>query len=142
MKRFLSFHFPILSFFILFVAVLGACSSAEGGAAAPETPHYEKGTCPFTPPAGVTVDCGRLTVAENRNGTTPAERGSLELAVAIFRAHMQFAMSVPLVYFSGGPGEGGLDEVVRGWAAFGPLAERRDLVVLDQRATRRPRCPV
>src|SRR6266545_7204271 len=111
MKRLLSFHFSILSFFVLCVSFLGACSSSDGGPASPDTPHYETGACPFTPPTGVTVDCGRLTVAENRKGATPAERGSLELAAAIFRAHTPSAMSVPLIYLTGGPGEGGLDEV-------------------------------
>src|SRR5260370_8589962 len=135
MKRSLRFPFLIHSLCILLVSLLGGCSSSEGGAAPQNVPLSQSGPCRFAPPAGVTVDCGRLTVAENRKGTTPAERGSLELAVAIFRAHTPTAMSVPLVYLAGGPGEGAIDDVVTLWSAFGPLADQRDLVVIDQRGT-------
>src|SRR5579859_6250599 len=75
----------------------------------------------------------RLTVAENRKAATPAERGSLSLAVGVFKARTPIPNAVPLGFLTGGPGEAALDEIAILWPEFAPLAEQRDLVVLDQR---------
>jgi pimeloyl-ACP methyl ester carboxylesterase len=123
----------ILPFAIAFTPALLACSSSDDNS--PPSGPYQRGTCPFAVPQGVTVECGRLTVAENRNGATPQERGSLELAVGVFKARTPSPNSVPLVFLTGGPGEGALDDAALMWPAFAPLAEQRDLVVLDQRGT-------
>jgi hypothetical protein len=59
------------------------------------------------------VRCGYLTVPENRRGGAPAERGSLTLAFAVFKAQTPSA-SPPLIYLAGGPGAGSIGDIVNG----------------------------
>jgi len=81
------------------------------------------------------VECGYLTVAEDRLASSPTERGELQLAVGVFKAVHPNAAVAPLIYLDGGPGAPALDDVVGGWPLFAPLVVDRDLVVLDQRGT-------
>src|SRR5579859_3189448 len=126
--------FVFVRFAIVLAPALLACSSSDNSTT---LPPYQRGDCPFVPPQGVTVECGRLTVAENRKAATPAERGSLSLAVGVFKARTPIPTAVPLRFLYGGPGEAALDEIAILWPEFAPLAEQRDLVVLDQRGTGR-----
>ncbi len=94
-------------------------------------PGFEPGPCPFTPAAGLTVDCGFVPVPEDRavpNGTV------IRLAVAIFRSPVP-ATRPPLIFLGGGPGSFVL-------ADFGPrvsvalaqdLTNGRDFIMFDQR---------
>jgi pimeloyl-ACP methyl ester carboxylesterase len=96
---------------------------------------YAHAPCPFVPPMGIEVDCGYLTVAENRKGSSPKERGTLELAVGVFKAGGPSPSAPPLLYLDGGPGGPALDDVVGGWPLFQAVNIHGDLVVLDQRGT-------
>jgi pimeloyl-ACP methyl ester carboxylesterase len=96
---------------------------------------YQRAACPFVPPTGVTVECGYLTVAEDRRASSPAQRGKLQLAVAVFKSRAPSSAATPLLYLDGGPGGPALDDVVGAWSLFALFAERHDFVVFDQRGT-------
>lgn len=82
------------------------------------------------PPPPAKVDCGELVVPENRS--KPAGR-QVRLPVAIVRASSTPRHPDPIIYFSGGPGYGGL-QAARRWAAL-PLVTDRDIITFDQRGT-------
>jgi pimeloyl-ACP methyl ester carboxylesterase len=128
-------------------ALAAACSSnaaqqAEPPAAlptltpAPSTPlppaeRYQRVACRLDPPRGWTVECGYLTVPENR--AKPASN-LITLAVAVVKADSARPLKDPIVYLDGGPGGSVLEVASRifdGW--FGPFAIDRDIVLFDQR---------
>jgi pimeloyl-ACP methyl ester carboxylesterase len=96
---------------------------------------FQTAPCPFVPPRGVEVQCGYLTVAENRKGASAAERGALQLAVGIFKAGGPSSSAPPLLYLDGGPGGPALDDVMGNWPLFQAVALHGDLIVFDQRGT-------
>lgn len=97
---------------------------------------FIESACPFDLPAGQvegeTVDCGFLTVPENR-----AEPGSktLHLAVAIFRHPDGDPEPDPIIYLEGGPGGSALEYISLTFRTrFEPyFAANRDLILFDQR---------
>lgn len=103
--------------------------------------------CWFEKPAGLTVDCYRLRVPETRDISLPStlavQLRELSLPVVIVRARGEQRAAPeqgPLVYLSGGPGDGSwLDpERITWWWDF--LAEHawlgdRDLILFDQRGS-------
>jgi pimeloyl-ACP methyl ester carboxylesterase len=94
-------------------------------------PRFEPGPCPGEPRRlgeGLTLDCGRLVVAERRKGGS--ER-TVRLPVAILRGPDRSALP-PLVLIHGGPGFSGLDTFLPVVAAS-PLPRMRDVVMFDQR---------
>lgn len=104
----------------------------------PPTPAamYEEARCAFELPPGEvdgeTVDCGYLTVPEDRN--SPNGR-SIQLAVAVFRHPDGNPEPDPVLYLEGGPGGSALEFIYLSFdnmsaAAF---AANRDLIVFDQR---------
>jgi pimeloyl-ACP methyl ester carboxylesterase len=140
-------------FLLLAIVVFGgtACSSPD----TPPTIHDQAGTdaasgsstqlppsadgtlvgspCPFAPPPGTRVACGTLTVPEDRS---KANGRTIQLAVAVYESSSSAPQADPVVYLSGGPGSGALDELVAGaWRIFLPILEKRNLVVIDQRGT-------
>ncbi len=141
--------------------VVGACSGAEGeGAAradgdgsssttavvAEYEPVYETVPCDgelfagrFDGLEGVRgvdrdrFECGTLTVPEDR--TRPDGR-DVVLPVATLRADAPDKQPDPYVYFSGGPGDAGIEAGVRVLAA-GLVPTSRDFIFSDQRGTGR-----
>ncbi|MGY1857482.1 alpha/beta hydrolase [Modestobacter sp. SYSU DS0290] len=105
-------------------------ATAASGAPAREV---EWGACDFDVPAGVDLECGTLEVPADR---ADPDSGTISLAFGVVAAADDDPAEDPLVYLSGGPGQGALELVP---AAFGqlyePLAQDRDLIVLDQRGT-------
>ena len=96
-------------------------------------PYFEPGDCPFRQLAGVQVECGFLTVLEDRS--RPQGR-ILRLAVAILKSKSQSPAPDPLVFLQGGPGMGALGIIPAGGAAqFAPFLARRDVIFFDQRGT-------
>lgn len=96
-------------------------------------PIFEETECPFDIPNGQTVDCGYLTVPENRNNPDSA---MIRLAVGIFRTSSDTPASDPVVYLVGGPGGHALATMPFNFnAVFTPFIEDRDFVVIDQRGT-------
>lgn len=76
----------------------------------PRPAVFEKVTCPFRLPAGVSegkdVECGYLVVQEDRSD---AQSRSIRLAVAIFRNPNTAVKTDPIIYLSGGPGGSALE---------------------------------
>lgn len=79
---------------------------------------------------GQNVDCGVLTVPENRAAQTDA---TIELAFAILYASGNQRQPDPVIYLSGGPGGNAVAELPE-WVETAYLADR-DLILLDQRGT-------
>ncbi|MCK9486307.1 MAG: alpha/beta hydrolase [Dehalococcoidia bacterium] len=85
--------------------------------------------CPFTMP-GVDLQCGALAVPAHRD--EPAS-GTVTLRFAVVRAPERRAED-PIVYLSGGPGQAAMELLPTAWSRlYEPLADGRDLVILDQR---------
>ena len=129
-----------LPFLLIFLALaLGACQVAQtpvpgpGPAPAGYTPKYEKADCPFAVPQGVNVECGYLVVPEDR--LTPQGR-TVRLAVARFKATLSNPAADPIIYLEGGPGGSPLRSYVKNFSVyFGPFAQKRDVILYDQRGT-------
>lgn len=91
------------------------------------------GVCPFHVPAGVEIDCGMFDV--------PADHGepdgeTVTLPVAVVRSDHQSPAEDPIVYLSGGPGQSTLEPVPMTYGfLYEPLAESRDVILVDQRGT-------
>lgn len=118
-------------------AVLPAPAAAQDGTA----PAVQFIECPFSV-FGRTVECGILTVPENR--ANPAGR-QITLPFAIVRSNNPAAAPDPFVYLSGGPGGPAFGATPLLAEAFAPYLDQRDLIVYDQRgvgdANPRLNCP-
>ncbi|WP_346622135.1 alpha/beta fold hydrolase [Blastococcus montanus] len=105
----------------------------DGGDASAASREVEWGACGFDVPAGVPIECGTLPVPADRDDP---DAGTVELAFGVVRTDSDDPADDPVVYLSGGPGQGTLEFVP---VAFGelyePLTEDRDLILLDQRGT-------
>ena len=96
---------------------------------------FEQAPCPFPLPAGQvdgdTVDCGYLTVPEDRSD--PDTR-TIRLAVAIFHPPDGATEPDPILYLEGGPGASVLERIWMLFDRFEPVLDaNRDLIVFDQR---------
>ncbi|MCL4869260.1 MAG: alpha/beta fold hydrolase [Anaerolineae bacterium] len=93
---------------------------------------YRSATCPFAVPRGYRIECGYLTVPENRQKNNTR---TIQLAVAVVKASGQ-TQPDPIIYLAGGPGGSAIDDFVadpEGWGK--PFVHGRDLILLDQRGT-------
>ncbi len=79
---------------------------------------------------GQNVDCGYLTVREDRTSNSSA---SIQLAFAIMYAPAAEVQPDPIIYLAGGPGGNAVGEI-EGWLDT-PYIQDRDLILLDQRGT-------
>jgi pimeloyl-ACP methyl ester carboxylesterase len=94
--------------------------------------EFRQAECPFEVPRGVKMDCGYLTVPENRSNP---DAPNIDLAVAILHAKGGDARPDPIVYLAGGPGDSALDDFISKpdrWLAY---SFERDLIFVDQRGT-------
>ncbi len=126
----------------LAVAACSGGSSPRANPAADETttttlaapaayePLYVEGACPSNVPVDPRVTCGGLTVPEDRSKPTGR---TVRLPVAVLHSVDPAPAPDPIVYFSGGPGYSGLDNV--GLFMRGDLGGRRDVIFFDQRGT-------
>jgi len=92
---------------------------------------FEWGACSFKIPEGFDVDCGVLTVPEDRG---KPEGRKIRLHVGVFRSEAGIRVGDPIVYLAGGPGAKSLEIVGRifdDW--FEPFLAQRDFIILDQR---------
>jgi pimeloyl-ACP methyl ester carboxylesterase len=91
--------------------------------------EFQYGDCPVLFDSE-RIECGTLTVPENRQDPDSRE---ILLAVAIVRS-ASGQSQIPLVYLVGGPGGSAIV-----WADYlwldSPLADDRDIILLDQRGT-------
>lgn len=109
------------------VVVLTSDVQAQQG-----VPFFEPSACPaeLDLPPGRAVDCGYLTVLEDRSD--PDGR-VIRLFTAIFRTDNP--NPDPLIYLEGGPGAGASRLAPYFSYLFAPFAEERDVILFDQRGT-------
>ena len=87
--------------------------------------------CQFQIPPGQTVDCGYLTVPEDRS---QPDGPTIRLHVAIFRSYSDNPAPDPIVYLAGGPGEHALEVASLTFnQRFAPFLADRDFIIFDQR---------
>jgi pimeloyl-ACP methyl ester carboxylesterase len=120
---------------LLVVLVAGLISIGQFSVNAQQKlPSYEKAECPFPQVAARTVECGYLTVPEDR--ANPNNGRTVKLAVAVFKSNNPNPEPDPTIYLEGGPGGSFLKdspEAVN--SAFAPFLEKRDFIAFDQRGT-------
>jgi pimeloyl-ACP methyl ester carboxylesterase len=91
-------------------------------------PTFEAAPCPPAVPRSPRVDCGILTVPENRNRP---QRAQVRLPVAIVRSEAAERVPDPIVHLTGGPGGAAFPIVSLVLAT--DLGGPRDVIVLSQR---------
>jgi Predicted hydrolases or acyltransferases (alpha/beta hydrolase superfamily) len=101
----------------------------------PETtlPEFEWAECLFEIPEGRNVECGYLTVPEDRS---QSDGSTIRLYVAIFRSPNENPAPDPVIYLAGGPGGNALEGIAYSFNDnFAPFLADRDVIVFDQRGT-------
>jgi pimeloyl-ACP methyl ester carboxylesterase len=98
-------------------------------ASAGPAPAFEPGRCPEVVPDDPRVECGTLTVPENRR----LSAGEVVLSVARIRPLTAEIAEAPLLYVSGGPGDASLAYAIDHLEH--PIVEDRELVLVDLRGT-------
>jgi pimeloyl-ACP methyl ester carboxylesterase len=89
--------------------------------------------CDFEIPAGAYVECGYVTVPEDRSDDLSR---TIRLAVAVYHSSSRMDAPDAVIFLAGGPGEGAIE-----WAASAyssvilPILQERDFIVFDQRGT-------
>ena len=91
---------------------------------------YEKAECAFDVPAGIDIECGYLTVPEDRG---QKESPMIRLHVAI--VHTENPKPDPVVFLQGGPGANTLGFMGNLLFLFKDIRLDRDLIMFDQRGT-------
>lgn len=101
----------------------------------PFVPNFEEVTCPpdLLLPQGETVDCGYLTVLENRRDPSS---NRIRLFTAIVRANSDHPQSDPVVFVTGGPGVPATESLTAYQSWFGEMGLERDVIFFNQRGTR------
>lgn len=119
------------------LCVVTACSSGSSSTSPTTTttrpaytPVFAKGDCPTGVPKDTRVECGTLTVPENRS---VANGRAVVLPVAIVHTADPSPAPDPVLYLSGGPGEAALPQVDR-FLRKGQTGSR-DVILLEQRGT-------
>lgn len=116
--------------------LLGLLGREVRGDEAPAVPavtaRFDSAACPFSVPGGLNVECGYLTVPEDRR--QPGGR-TIRLAVAIVRSSSGNPALDPLVYLAGGPGSAATRTTVSLARGFAGFLGNRDFIVFDQRGT-------
>jgi Tol biopolymer transport system component/formylglycine-generating enzyme required for sulfatase activity/pimeloyl-ACP methyl ester carboxylesterase len=96
-------------------------------------PHYEPAPCQFTKPSGREIECGYLTVPEDRN---QPEGESIRLHVATFKSNSSDPAPDPVVHLVGGPGGSLLDDANAYLQRGGDeILKTRDYIMFNQRGT-------
>lgn len=97
-------------------------------------PSYEPAACRFGIPSGVDVECGYLTVPEDRSRP---ERRRIRLHVAVFKSSSSNPEPDPVIYLMGGAGGDALDAAGYYLQTVGNrILESRDFIMYSQRGTR------
>lgn len=95
-------------------------------------PVFETESCEFQVPPGRDVECGWLTVPEDRGNPEKM----IHLHVAIFHSDNPNPAPDPIVYLEGGPGGDALEAVPLVFEMrFAPFLANHDLIMFDQRGT-------
>ena len=96
-----------------------------------DVPTFKLARCAFEVPKDANVECGFVTVPEDRTGD-PAN--TLQIAVVLYHRAEGTPASEPVVYLQGGPGSIALNWIPDVYAGFvAPITAKHDLIVFDQR---------
>jgi pimeloyl-ACP methyl ester carboxylesterase len=117
---------------LLLAAQIGYCDTAV--AASPAAPAFEESPCDMPNAADVAARLRCGTVHVPRDYADPGS-GTFALSVVIAKSAQQPALSDPVIYINGGPGEP--LTVYAAYQARRPYAAQRDLILVDQRGTGR-----
>ncbi len=112
------------------VLIVVGLSNPDLAQAQAKVPHYEKATCQFEAPRSLKVECGFLTVLEDR---AKPKGNQIKLAVAVFKAQSKKPLADPIIFLNGGPGGYTLKRVASLYTPLGQFAVDRDLIFFDQR---------
>ena len=115
---------------VLAAASTTAASPSNRSGAPTYEPRFEPGPCPPTVPSNPRVECGVLTVPENRDRP---QRAQVQLPVATVRSQAATKAPDPIVHLAGGPGQVGFP-IINFVLAF-DLGGPRDVIVVSQRGT-------
>ena len=97
---------------------------------------YEKAPCPVAVAAGENIECGKLTVPENRN--KPNGR-TLDLAVEIFKSRSATPAADPVIFLPGGPGGSAARQKS---GVNNPFLDDRDYILLEPRGAKYSSSPL
>lgn len=122
---------------VLVALILSACNAQPtpqaGTAAATSGQSFEETDCWFKEPLGRDVECGWVTVPEDH---AKPDGKTIKLAVARFKSDASNPETDPVIYLEGGPGGSALKSYINQFDIFfGPLVEKRDVILFDQRGT-------
>lgn len=113
---------------VCLIITIGGFIPARAQTAAP---IFETAACQFEIPSGQDVECGYLTVPEDRS---QPDGPTIRLHVAIFASRSANPSPDPVVYLSGGPGANALETVPLSFnTQFDAFLEDRDFIIVDQR---------
>ena len=99
----------------------------------PRPTLYEPASCQFPEPPGYEIECGTLTVPEDRSRP---EGRQIRLHTAIVKSRSANPAPDPVVHLVGGPGGSLLDDVVPYLRRGGDeILKKRDYVLFNQRGT-------
>lgn len=112
-----------------------AFAGAIPGVSSAQTPQtravFEPGACAVEVASDEKIDCGTLTVPENRSA---ADSRTIRLPVIIFRSRAAQPASDPVMFLTGGPGNSALTGQRSGKS--NPFLDARDQVLLEPRGAR------
>ena len=112
-----------------------AFAGAIHGVSSAQTPQtravFEPGACAVEVASDEKIDCGTLTVPENRSA---ADSRTIRLPVIIFRSRAAQPASDPVMFLTGGPGNSALTGQRSGKS--NPFLDARDQVLLEPRGAR------
>jgi pimeloyl-ACP methyl ester carboxylesterase len=112
-----------------------AFAGALPGVSLAQTPRtravFEPGACAVEVASDEKIDCGTLTVPENRSA---ADSRTIRLPVIIFRSRAAQPASDPVMFLTGGPGNSALTGQRSGKG--NPFLDARDQVLLEPRGAR------
>lgn len=109
-------------------------SAFAGAPQKPEPPVFQSMPCPDDIfPTTVLVDCGFVTVPENRSR---ANSRTIQVAAAIIRTPSAHPKRDPIVFLDGGPSFGAISPfALDAYFDGGDLAQNRDIILVDTRGT-------
>ena len=114
----------------IIVSWIAALALGRAVAAQEAVPPFEKAECPFPVPFGYRIDCGFVSVPEDRS---QAGSPSIKIGVAIVHSTNDRPAPDPIFFLNGGPGGAIVAALPNMLPAFDPLLSVRDVVFFDQR---------
>jgi pimeloyl-ACP methyl ester carboxylesterase len=109
------------------ITVLGVWRTVTAQA---DVPPFETAECPFPSPIGYRIDCGFVSVPEDRS---QANGRLIKIGVAIVHSTNAQPAPDPIFFLNGGPGGALVAALPNMLPGFDPLLSTRNVVFFDQR---------